>query len=66
MKRLNHVKAMLVLAAGMCAGQAVTEITLPATRIFPESITSTADGTLIVGSLGAWERAADRAGKEHS
>jgi len=43
---------MLVLAAGMCAGQAVTEITLPATRIFPESITSTADGTLIVGSLG--------------
>ena len=52
MKRLNHVKAMLVLAAGMCAGQKVTEITLPATRIFPESITSTADGTLIVGSLG--------------
>jgi sugar lactone lactonase YvrE len=43
---------MLILAAGMCAGQAVTEITLPATRIFPESITSTADGTLIVGSLG--------------
>lgn len=43
---------MFVLAAGMCAGQAVTEITLPATRIFPESITSTADGTLIVGSLG--------------
>ena len=43
---------MLVLAAGMCAGQAVTEITLPATRIFPESVTSTADGTLIVGSLG--------------
>jgi len=52
MKRLSHVKAMLILAAGMCAGQAVTEITLPATRIFPESITSTADGTLIVGSLG--------------
>ena len=37
---------------GHCAGQSVTEITLPATRIFPESITSTADGTLIVGSLG--------------
>src|SRR6185295_14524239 len=52
MKRLSHVKAMLILAAGMCAGQAVTEITLPATRIFPESITSTADGTLIIGSLG--------------
>ena len=29
-----------------------TEIQLPGTRIFPESITSTADGTLIVGSLG--------------
>jgi len=43
---------MLVLAAAMCAGQRVTEITLPATRLFPESITSTADGTLILGSLG--------------
>ena len=28
------------------------EITLPGTRVFPESITSTSDGTLIVGSLG--------------
>jgi len=37
-------------AAG--AHAAVTEITLPGTRVFPESITSTADGTLIVGSLG--------------
>jgi sugar lactone lactonase YvrE len=45
--------AMPVLAlAAACAAQGVTEITLPATRIFPESITSTADGTLIVGSLG--------------
>ena len=52
MKRLTYAKAMLALTAGMCGGQAVTEITLPATRIFPESITSTADGTLIVGSLG--------------
>jgi sugar lactone lactonase YvrE len=41
-----------LLAAGICSGQGVTEITLPATRIFPESITSTTDGTLIVGSLG--------------
>ena len=40
------------MCAGPCIGQGVTEITLPATRIFPESITSTADGTLIVGSLG--------------
>ena len=45
--------AIPVLAlAAVCAAQSVTEITLPATRIFPESITSTADGTLIVGSLG--------------
>ena len=42
---------ILALAA-VCAAQSVTEITLPATRIFPESITSAADGTLIVGSLG--------------
>jgi sugar lactone lactonase YvrE len=34
------------------AGAGPTEITLPATRVFPESITSTADGTLIIGSLG--------------
>ena len=32
--------------------RSITEITLPGTRIFPESITSTSDGTLIVGSLG--------------
>jgi len=52
MKRIKTFEAMFVLAAAICAGQGVTEITLPATRIFPESITSTADGTLIVGSLG--------------
>jgi sugar lactone lactonase YvrE len=45
--------AMPVLAlAAACAAESITEITLPATRIFPESFTSTADGTLIVGSLG--------------
>src|ERR1700686_81478 len=42
----------LGLAAGDWRAQTRTEITLPGTRIFPESITSTADGTLIVGSLG--------------
>ena len=52
MKRFDCFAATLALTAGMCAAQGVTEITLPATRIFPESITSTADGTLIVGSLG--------------
>jgi sugar lactone lactonase YvrE len=44
--------ALIALAAGTCAAQNITEITLPAMRIFPESITSTADGTLIIGSLG--------------
>ncbi len=40
------------MAASVYAAQPITEITLPGTRVFPESITSTADGTLIVGSLG--------------
>jgi len=44
--------ALFVLAAGTFAAHNVTEITLPGTRVFPESITSTPDGTLIVGSLG--------------
>src|SRR5690349_23129568 len=53
--RLNRVlclATMIAVAAGTCIAQNVTEITLPGTRVFPESITSTADGTLIVGSLG--------------
>lgn len=42
-----------LLAAGMAAyAETRTEITLPGTRVFPESITSTPDGTLIVGSVG--------------
>ncbi len=40
------------MAASAFAASAITEITLPGTRVFPESITSTSDGTLIVGSLG--------------
>jgi sugar lactone lactonase YvrE len=44
--------ALLFQAASAYAAPPVTEITLPGTRVFPESITSTADGTLIVGSLG--------------
>src|ERR1700683_3839856 len=46
------IAALLAVAGGTFAAQKVTEITLPGTRIFPESITSTSDGTLIVGSLG--------------
>ena len=44
--------ALFLIAAGVYAAEPITEITLPGTRIFPESITSTSDGTLIVGSLG--------------
>ncbi len=61
MKRVNFAlqvfrrmlaTAVFALAAAVLAAQTVTEITLPGTRVFPESITSTADGTLIIGSLG--------------
>jgi sugar lactone lactonase YvrE len=44
--------ALIAIAAATSTAQNVTEITLPGTRVFPESITSTADGTLIIGSLG--------------
>jgi hypothetical protein len=44
--------ALIFLTAEAYAAPAITEITLPGTRVFPESITSTADGTLIIGSLG--------------
>jgi sugar lactone lactonase YvrE len=44
--------AALMLTASGYAAQSVTEIVLPGTRVFPESITSLADGTLIVASLG--------------
>jgi sugar lactone lactonase YvrE len=46
------MSAVLVLATAGYAADSTTEITLPGTRVFPESITSTSDGTLIVGSLG--------------
>jgi sugar lactone lactonase YvrE len=61
MKRSNYTlhilggflaAALLALAIGVYAADTRTEITLPGTRVFPESITSTADGTLIIGSLG--------------
>src|SRR3984885_16217444 len=45
------VVALMLTASGYAA-QPVTEIVLPGTRVFPESITSLADGTLIVASLG--------------
>jgi sugar lactone lactonase YvrE len=44
--------AALMLTTSGYAAQSITEIVLPGTRVFPESITSLADGTLIVASLG--------------
>jgi len=46
------MSALLVLAVAVHAADTRTEITLPGTRVFPESITSTPDGTLIAGSVG--------------
>lgn len=43
---------LLAAAAAVSFAQVVTEFALPGTRVFPESITSTADGTLYAGSLG--------------
>lgn len=59
MKRLGgkatfwmSIGASLVFAIAAFAADTRTEITLPGTRVFPESITSKPDGTLIVGSYG--------------
>lgn len=46
------IGAALALAIATFAADNRTEITLPGTRVFPESITSLPNGTLIVGSLG--------------
>jgi hypothetical protein len=46
----------LTLALGAAAAHAATppaEISIPGERVFPESLTSTADGAVIIGSLGA-------------
>jgi sugar lactone lactonase YvrE len=39
-------------AADAAAPPPLTEISIPGTRIFPESITSSSDGTLYIGSVG--------------
>jgi sugar lactone lactonase YvrE len=49
--RARHIPAILALGAVICLAQNVTEITL-GNDVFPESITSSEDGTLIVGSFG--------------
>jgi sugar lactone lactonase YvrE len=43
---------LVIGAATVSSAQTATEITLPGSRLYTESITSTKDGTLILGSLG--------------
>ena len=47
-----HLTVFAIGAASVYAAAPITEITLPGSRLYTESITSTKDGTLIVGSLG--------------
>ena len=50
---MRQLLAMLaVVSAGICLGAPpLSEITLRGERLFPESLTSTSDGTIFVGSL---------------
>jgi sugar lactone lactonase YvrE len=43
---------VLILGAACLAAPPLTEIAIHAERVFPESVTSTADGSLIVGNVG--------------
>ncbi|WP_246725270.1 hypothetical protein [Beijerinckia sp. L45] len=49
-RMLSAALGLFALAAPIAAN---AEIALPGDRIFPESLTSKADGTLLIGSLGA-------------
>jgi sugar lactone lactonase YvrE len=53
--RVSSLCAALVTGAGATVQAAAppAEIVIPGERVFPESLTSTADGTVIFGSLGA-------------
>ena len=46
------VNLFAAAAVGIYAADAITEITLPGKEVFPESITSLSNGTLIIGSSG--------------
>jgi sugar lactone lactonase YvrE len=55
-KQTLMVASMSIIAgcvASLAHAAAPAEIKIPGERIFPESMTSTADGTLIIGSVGA-------------
>ncbi len=52
LKQYGLLSLLIASAASLYAKTPITEITLPGERLYTESITSTKDGTLIVGSLG--------------
>ena len=52
LKQYGLLSLLIAGAASLYAETPITEITLPGERLYTESITSTKDGTLIVGSLG--------------
>jgi sugar lactone lactonase YvrE len=54
MKRLRATQLLLAVVGVTCVVQAAdrAEITFADARIFPESLTSTKDGTLYIGSMG--------------
>lgn len=51
--RILRGGGLLILAFGLGAlGASAAEVTIPGSNVYPESITATADGTLINGGLG--------------
>lgn len=63
--RIRYLLAAIFMLAGFGAYAQRAEIVIDDTRVFPESLTSTADGTIIIGSLdhGTVYRAAAGAAK---
>jgi sugar lactone lactonase YvrE len=51
--KLRFICLALAAAGAVQAATPAPEITIPGERIFPESLTSTADGSVIFGSIGA-------------
>lgn len=52
LKFTTSITILAIGAVSVHAASPVTEITLPGSRLYTESITSTKDGTLVIGSLG--------------
>ena len=49
---MKQIQILAIVTAGLClAAEPIAEITVPGKQTFPESATSTVDGTIFVGSL---------------